>query len=61
MNAGTDWQAVANAIDAMVTALNGPKRALVAAGWDERNAERVVIAGIELAARGGSTEDEEEA
>lgn len=45
----------------MVTALNGPKRALVAAGWDERNAERVVIAGIELAARGGSTEDEEEA
>ena len=61
MNAGTDWQAVANAIDAMVTALNGPKRALVAAGWDERNAERVVIAGIELAAPGGYTEDEEEA
>ena len=61
MNAGTDWQAVANAIDAMVTALNGPKRALVHAGWDERNAERVVIAGLELAARGGSTEDEEEA
>ena len=61
MTVGTDWQAVANAIDAMVTALNGPKRALVAAGWDERNAERVVIAGIELAARGGSTEDEEEA
>ena len=47
VNAGTDWQAIANAIDAMVTALNGPKRALVAAGWDERNAERVVIAGIE--------------
>lgn len=61
MNTDTNWQAVANAIDAMVTALNGPKRALVAAGWDERNAERVVIAGIELAARGGSTEDEEEA
>ena len=61
MNAGTDWQAIANAIDAMVTALNGPKRALVAAGWDERNAERAVVASLELAARSGSTEDEEEA
>ena len=61
MNTDTNWQAVANAIDAMVTALNGPKRALVAAGWDERNAERVVIAGIELAARGGSTDGEEDA
>ena len=61
MNAGTDWQAVANAVEAMVTAINGPKRALVAAGWDERNAERVVIASLELAARGGPAEDEGEA
>ena len=61
MNAGTDWQAIANAIDAMVTTLNGPKMALVHAGWDERNAERAVAASLELAARSGSTEDEEEA
>ena len=61
MTAGTDWKAMADAMDAMVTALNGPKMALVNAGWDERNAERVVAASLELAARGGSTEDEEEA
>ena len=61
MNAGTDWQAISNTVDAMVNTLNVPKMALVHAGWDERNAERVVIAGIELAARGDSDEDEEEA
>lgn len=61
MNAGTDWQAVANAVEAMVTAINGPKRALVAAGWEDRNAERAVIAAFELAARGGPAKDEEEA
>ena len=61
MNAGTNWNAIADAVDAMVTAFNGPKMALVNAGWDERNAERVVAASLELAARGGSTEDEEEA
>lgn len=61
MNVGPNWQAIANAVDAMVTALNGPKLALVNAGWDERNAERAVAAALELAARDGSTEDEEEA
>lgn len=61
MNAGTDWNALADAMDAMVTALNGPKMALVNAGWDERNAERVVAASLELAARGGPTDGEEEA
>ena len=60
-NAGPDWQAISNTVDAMVTTLNVPKMALVNAGWGERNAERAVAAALELAARGGSTEDEEEA
>lgn len=61
MTAGTDWKALADAMDALVTVFNGPKMALVNAGWEEGNAERAVIAAFELAARGGSTQDEEEA
>lgn len=59
MSAGTDWQAIANAVDAMVTALNGPKLALVNAGWDERNAERAVVSALELAGNGDSDEEGE--
>ena len=61
MTAGPDWQAVANAVDAMVTALNGPKLALVNAGWDERNAERAVIAVLENSRNAGATEGGESA
>ena len=61
MTAGTDWQAIANAVDAMVTALNGPKLALVNAGWDERNAERAVIAVLESSRNAGATEGGESA
>jgi len=60
-NTALDWEAISNAVEAMVTTLNVPKMALVNAGWGERNAERAVAASLELAARGGSTEDEEEA
>ena len=45
MNAGTDWQAISNTVDAMVTALN--------------NAERAVIAALERGGSAGDTEDGE--
>ncbi len=61
MNAGPNWRAIADAVDAMVTALNGPKVALVNAGWDERNAERAVVASLELAGSGASDEEGEDA
>jgi len=61
VSAGPDWLAIANAVDAMVTALNGPKQALVQAGWDEANAERAVVAALELAGNGRSDEEGEDA
>lgn len=45
MNAGPNWQAIADAVDAMVTALN--------------NAERAVIAALERGGSAGDTEDGE--